>query len=213
MSKTILIYENVEKKYKVKMLITEWWGVLESILKEWKNLLKEQEEPEKCNLFLYYSHFPKIASMCYKTLNQHTFLASQTYDKWNCYEDIDFDTESIKKSIKWVYTITNIAKFRSFQIRLIYHAIITNKNLMYFKTKETDLCTFCNNHSETVYHLFIKCVVVKEFWYQLSQKILLLRNLEINAVNIILNEVTDNLKLLLNVILLLAKLYIYIYRQ
>ena len=136
-----------------------------------ESFAKGTQRPRKCNLFLYYSQFPKIASICYKNLNQNNFLACQAYSKWNHYEDIDFDTQTIKKALKRVYNIINVAKFRSFQIKLIYHAIITNKNLMYFKIKEMDLCMFCNNHSESIYHLFVKCVVIKEFWYQLSQKI------------------------------------------
>ena len=81
--------------------------------------------------------------------------------------------ESLQKSsnfINWKaiyennYFSTTETKLRSFQIRLNLRSIVTNIQLAGFDIINSELCTFCLQHPETINHLFLNCKIVENFW-------------------------------------------------
>ena len=70
-----------------------------------------------------------------------------------------------------------------------------------------NLCTLCNQESETLKHLLVSCQVTQIFWSQICEKQLIEEN--INEFSILMNFVKPNPKFLANLIVLLAKFYIY----
>lgn len=68
---------------------------------------------------------------------------------------------------KWIsifrlpFTITSDSKFQWLQYR-INHFILTTNNFMYkIGNIDTNLCTFCENAEETIYHLLWECPKVQ----------------------------------------------------
>nr|CAB3263130.1 uncharacterized protein LOC104265431 [Phallusia mammillata] len=59
-------------------------------------------------------------------------------------------------------TIEN--RLRSFQIKLNLNAIVCNQILHSFGKIDSDLCTFCKNATENVYHVFYSCHVTRLYW-------------------------------------------------
>ena len=76
------------------------------------------------------------------------------------------------------------------------------------------LCTFCNNHSETIQHLFWHCEKVKTFWNELStlikQRCRNSHNFSFSE-NLVMFGQSDNVYTdeICNLMILLAKYFIY----
>ena len=93
-------------------------------------------------------------------------------DEWNSYNRIIKDIKE--------------AKLKEFQFK-INNRILVTKSFLYKINKVDDgMCSFCNQHPETILHLFYYCEKVKTFWADLKTW------LEIKA-NIILQLTVKNL--------------------
>ena len=64
-------------------------------------------------------------------------------------------------SLQGYFCYNKCSKLRSFQYRLMFRAIITNKQLFIWKISETQTCSFGCKEIESYEHLFVNCVIVK----------------------------------------------------
>ena len=107
------------------------------------------------------------------------------------------------------FHVTSDKKLQWLQYRINCRILGTNSYLCKIKIKNSDLCTFCNIESETIVHLFWDCIYVNpilgEFvtWVKTISK----QNFELTAVDVILGKL--NASAILNLLLILLKLYIY----
>ena len=117
-------------------------------------------------------------------------------------------------SFRFLKRTTNDTKLRWLQFRIIHHILTTNRSVSKFKENQSHLCQFCNQHSETIQHLFWSCNRVNVFWKELSS-ILNTRckhshNFNFNEKLVLFGKsdlsFTDNV---IDVIILIAKLFIY----
>ena len=104
----------------------------------------------------------------------------------------------LKKSCKYSY-------LQNFQFKLLHRIIPTNSFLHKIKLKNTNLCTFCKIHDETIEHLFFDCPVTQIFLKSLSKQLKQYYN------NLIFDkkDISLVLSLLVNLILIIAKNYIF----
>ena len=103
----------------------------------------------------------KVTSYIYHQISPKHVSVIKYVREWEKELSIELDSTEFKSMIKSLYVTTNVPKYRSFQYRLMYRAIVTNVHLAKWKITSTDLCTFCNVHSETYVHLFIECKKVQ----------------------------------------------------
>ena len=75
------------------------------------------------------------------------------------------------KAYQNIYSHTNIAKLRSFQYRLLAHALVLNKYLYYCKIKDSSMCAFCHLATEIETHLFFDCDIVSNFIHKVYDSI------------------------------------------
>ena len=122
----------------------------------------------------------------------------------------------MKMKIFWndisvIFSVTNVAKFRAFQYRLLHRGIITNIRLCKWNLSEHDRCTFCQKERETYSHLFYECSIIKEMWTEVNERIMYGFDKNICALsvyNVITNRVSENRRSVKNFICLLFKQYI-----
>ena len=88
--------------------------------------------------------------------------ASQT--KW--YRDCDLNEEEIdwKKTFQLARTCTKSTKIIIFQFKFLHRRLPTNSFLYKIAIKDNDLCTFCQEETDTLLHLFWQCKVTSLFW-------------------------------------------------
>ena len=112
--------------------------------------------------------------------------------------DFSFSFQDYQQALVSLRLTTNVAKYRSFQFRLLLNAIITNKHLHAWGIKSSNLCYFCNMHIETVSHLFCDCTIIKDFWLHVWEEIKdrfpTTEEICTSRENIILNSIIDNPK-------------------
>ena len=145
----------------------------------------------------------------YIFLNDNNKILQGITEKWN-YE-FDLSNDELIRATNRIYQITNYAKYRAFQYRLLLRAITTNKHLFHYKLKNTAMCAFCDVETETLQHLFYGCIKVNNLWQKVFNWIELeaRTKCKVSWKNILLNTIEDNPKLLSNFIVLACKYYIY----
>jgi hypothetical protein len=80
------------------------------------------------------------------------------------------------------------------------------------KIKETDMCHFCNQKTETIKHLFFDCTNVKRIWLDICN--VMPRDLEfrkcVTRKSILLGITEGKHQMLLNQLIIIGKRYIYV---
>ena len=80
------------------------------------------------------------------------------------------DCRNYANSIKWnksynlPFYCTRETKLQTFQFKLLHRRIATNNYLYKIGISLTDSCTFCEQTTETLIHLFWECESVQTFW-------------------------------------------------
>jgi hypothetical protein len=149
-----------------------YYKLIESISKDWKNKLKIETETENTvpsllqNLLKQKSPNKFIYNVQAENIRQELEIKPQV--KWNnLFENLNWN--EIYK-IPFESTIDN--KLRSFQYKYLMRIIPTNNYLYKCNITETSLCDFCNSNVENIQHLFWECQLVRAFWTELDNYLL-----------------------------------------
>ena len=71
--------------------------------------------------------------------------------------NIEFREVDWKSLCQAVYRVTNDTYTRQFQYKIIHNYLPTNSLLFNYKLTDSNRCTFCFIHKETIKHLFCEC--------------------------------------------------------
>ena len=55
----------------------------------------------------------------------------------------------------------------NFQYKILHNILYLNKMLFTFGKTKTPLCSFCHPCDETIKHIFLECIYVKQLWNHL----------------------------------------------
>ena len=92
--------------------------------------------------------------------------------------------------------------------QFLHHIILTNTYLFKVKIKDNERCSFCKNEPESLEHLFFDCSIAKDFWNNLSRKLILyFREFDLNRTEIFIGS--NRKDLFLNWLFIVAKNYIF----
>ena len=111
-----------------------------------------------------------------------------------------------------VYSITNIAKYRSFQYRLLQRGLVTNVQLLKWGILQSNLCSFCSEDVETITHLIYQCPVVKRLWHRIEKYLkeeFGIISVKLGTKEVIMNRIVEPKRNVGNFVCLLTKQYIY----
>ena len=99
---------------------------------------------------------------------------------------------------------------KAFQYKILNSILYTNTKLFKIGYSEQDKCTFCNNESETLHHLFFNCPHSNLFWKHLEKYYFnLARQLKVLSLQEIIIGITALSCPLLNYFILIGKVYIW----
>ena len=146
------------------LILLQFQGLISAIPREWKRQMQQGvKEPGAVSVeFLSTKH-------AYRNLVSTGCRLNRCCDKWEKMLNKEIPLERFISGLEESCICTNITKYRSFQFRLMHHAIITNIQLEKWKLKESRMCSFCAREPETYLHLFIWCPKVARIWLQLEQ--------------------------------------------
>ena len=87
-------------------------------------------------------------------------------DKWM--QKFGFiDTEEYKHYNKIIASVKEI-KLKDFQFKVINKILVTKSFLYRINKTDNNICEYCNQQIETIYHLSVECEIVKQFWNELQ---------------------------------------------
>ena len=105
----------------------------------------------------------------------------------------------------------------NFQYKILHNILYLNKMLFAFGKTKTPLCSFCHSCLETIKHIFLECICVKQLWNHL--RLFLTNDISLPILTpqtVILgftNGIVSNVYKITNHILLIFKLHVYKSRE
>ena len=155
--------------------------------------------------------YPKGVKPFYDILVNDMYIRPKSELKWE--EDLNFERDNNwwQKQNHLVKVMTNDINLRWFQYRIVHRILGTNSFLNRIGILESGLCTFCNEQSETILHLFWTCNRVSAIW---ENAIIWMRNelhidIEFNCIDIIFGKVPKLYHSYKSISLLNQKVYLH----
>ena len=130
------------------------------------------------------------------------------YDK--VFPNVNFDW---KKNYILPRVVTINSFQRNFQNKILHNILYLNKMLFTFGKTKAPLCSFCHSCDETIKHMFLECICVKQLWNHLRFFLTNDVSLRILTPQTVIfgftNGIENNVYKIANHILLIFKLHVY----
>ncbi len=200
----------------------KWRSIIDSIPCKWKNMLKENLETSKYignGLIKVNNVITDIFRVTQKQLKDYirvTILEAMKESdfKARCkYNNIfHINKNSWKEIYMMPFTTLFDNKIIEMQFKVINRTINTNHMLYKMNKVSSMRCEFCLLYNETLEHLLYECLIVKNFWFRVFEKVQPLSHLKIriSCVNIMLAYTSEDkcVQNMVNIIILYGKKYI-----
>ena len=126
-------------------------------------------------------------------------------------DDFDLDDSTVANVFRNIKSYSYETFIRSFQFKLLADITFTNHRLAKIGYVPNDLCTFCEEGSETVHHLFYECSFSHRFWKHFENFWFMLpgKYVEFTLKYVFVGRQVGESDQLLNYLFILAKLHIW----
>ena len=165
-----LSYNAFSIKYNIQINQLTFMSIIRAIKKS-TNINDLEREGKRINQQPPYHHIlkdKKGASNIYNIFIEEK-IESKGYKRWE--EKLGLSEEEWTSGFTLLKFTTRDTRLRWLQLRILHNILTTNRIVSKFTFNQSDLCTFCHNHSETIQHLFWGCDTVQEFWESLTRLI------------------------------------------
>lgn len=213
-----LSLENFQDKFNVHTNFLTYNGLISAIPKHWKELIKNvpREEISDCNIEKL-RKAQKVSKLFYPIfLSSVAETPVNVKHKWEERMSIDIVENEWEQYFMIPHNVTMNTKLISFQFQILHRILCTNSRLFIFKILDTEMCSFCHETKESISHLFYGCLHARNIWITIQEKLKNLCNIDVcfNEQTVIFGckHAIPVLYRALNLLILLAKRFIYINR-
>ena len=211
------LYENgqvitpEQAKERFDMEIMQLNALLSAVPKSIKSRYKTGQKLEWKSRYSELLDCKTLSRKIYKTLKNENPRMKYLKEKWSELLLREIDEKEVNTVFNNIYKTTNIAKYRSFQYRLLHNALVTNKTMYKWGMIDSPHCSFCHYCEENIIHLFVTCPVIAKLWDNLTPLISTFTNegIEINIETVLFDRVHPKPGHVINFICLVTKQYIY----
>lgn len=207
-------FEEFKQVYNIGGTFLDFQFVLRKIPNSWKNEIninRARCEAIKydcqCNIYIKYLIKDKKGSRTLYDVMIGNKESTQPPNKWvNELGNISIeDWQSYNLGLKDIKEI----KLRDFQFKINNRILVTKSFLFKINIIDNDKCSYCQQETETLLHLFFDCTKVKQFWNSLTVWLQTHANIQLqfDIRNVIFSK--QGAHLLVNYIWVAAKYYIY----
>ena len=177
-------FDQLKEIYRVRGTFLSYENILQKIPNQWKNIIianivfiYQNRYNITCNVFVAHLLKDKKGSRRFYDILAHVGETGVTNRWGNQFGNInDKEWKLYNSSIKDIKEV----KLADFQYKINNKILVTNSFLFKIKKINNNGCSYCNEHGETIEHLFSSCTKVKYFWNNLQDWLS-------NNCNIILN--------------------------
>ena len=179
---------------------TAWITIIKQNLQSPPELAVKYDEiinNKKCSVCVYNYLCRKEEANLYKYAN-----------KWNEINDISIGYDDYLQLFNRIYKLTDWAKLRDFQYRLLLGKVFTNDTLYKWKIVPTATCGLCRQEKQIVVHLLIQCSQTCPIWLFMQNTC---KSSEYSWAksDIMGNTVHSKVKHVMNLVVLVTKHYIF----
>ncbi len=210
-----LSLDNFISKYSIRTNFLEYGAVILNCIKKachtlTKDKMESMQRPFRPFNFEILMLDNKGSRRMYDLLISSGIVKMKFVEKWASYHNIIFDSKKWSIVFTLPFKSTLDTKLRWFQFRLTHRILGVNSFLAKIGKIDSNICTFCEDSEETIFHIFCECPIVLTFWGKIVQWI----KQKLNITLVIDKEmqlfgILDYNTSALNLILLLCRFYIY----
>ena len=199
--------------YNIRGTFLDFQTLIRRIPNTWKEILRENRilivlHRYNVKTNIYVQQLLKDKKGCRRMYD--TMLSPKCFIHNNKWEQVglNINEQTWKKYHSVIISLIEV-KIKDFQYK-ITNKILVTKSFLYRINKTNDnLCEYCHQQPETIFHLFVECEEVKQFWNLLNNWLSAVSNLNmtLNDSSILFSYQDENS--LRNYLYVLAKYYIY----
>lgn len=141
----------------------QYYALISAVPRVWVGEIKSTHFILEDYRYVYESFEGKMTATVYNRSIDCNTLLSPLWNKWNTKLNIDMDIQCFLDNFSHIYKMTKSTKLRDFQFRFLHRIIFCSKTLFDWKLVDSPRCTFCQDHYETVEHLFFYCPFTARF--------------------------------------------------
>ena len=202
---------STEARAQYELTDMQYNSLLSAIPQTIRENIKNKNEPFTDKKYKEFMESTRPVSFVYRNLTTPETDVSVIESKWQLELESEYNF-CIAQEVMNISKHTTIAKYRSFQYRLLMRGIITNVQLKQWKIKDSEMCSLCNREKETYHHLFYHCSETKNVWDQAIETCHELNpnsEIDLSYANVICNAISEPVRNINNFICLVTKQYIY----
>ena len=203
--------EELREIFNVNIPWLTYLSIKKAIPKIWLALIKgpsENVQPPNGDHIMK----DKQVKIFYKTLINKDDHLSKYAQRWESENLVINDLEKYKQCFSNLYKMSDNIKLRDFQYRLLLCKIPCNKQTKMWRLSESEYCTHKCNEVEDIFHTLYSCKYSKRIWLFIQNIIPNIKILPLNEEKIVLNTIHQNVRHIVNNIVLLTKQYLYRHR-
>ena len=156
-------------------LYFQWMQLIQAIPLIWKQKINDSEKNVEKSYVVQDHHLIKNAriialdKLTDKEIYSVLLLSSGNIPTSQKYFGKVFPNENFDwKKIYMLPRVVTINSFqRNFQYKILHNISYLSKMLFTLGKTKTPLCSFCHSYDETIKHIFLECLYVKQLWNHL----------------------------------------------
>jgi len=205
----------LEEKYEIRMNFLDYNSLILSIPQAWRkevNSGKRKIENVENVMLKKITKSKRVCKFVYDLLVDKKEVERKTHEKWSKALNIQMDEERWRMCFIDANKSIISAVLRSFQYHIIHRSLVTNKFLFMCNIKDSDICYYCEQHCESIEHLFWDCECIQNIWDGIVKEFKGDFNIQqyVKKEYVLLGVETALNKTLINHIFIVVKRYIYI---
>ena len=201
-----------EAMFSINML--QYNQIISAIPKKWKKCIENETVFIPCDKYTELLPQKHQVAKIYKVINCNTISMENIKMKWNRNTDMHLNDEDLTKLFCNIWRITNNAKLRSFQFRILHSAVTLNSHLYRWRIKASPNCDYCDQ-KETIIHFLWECHNAKKIWSwfkKFCQELCDTEDCSISRDSILTNVINENPTHVFNFCALVIKQTMYALR-
>ena len=170
----LLTYEEIEEKFnELRIDRLTYYGIISAIPRRWKEILRNDRNVNTnggmVNTVEKILAMQKVCQKSYESFVRNYLKEwnSSAKSKWENELGVRYEKEDYCNLFSNICTYTTSTKLRTFQFLMLHRAIVTNVDLYKWKVKNCNVCNFCKQEPETIFHLIWQCVKIANLWEEL----------------------------------------------
>ena len=168
-------WETLKNEYHLdKKLFFQWMQLIHAIPLIWKQKINDSKKNVERNYVVQNHDLIKSTKVIAleKLTTRETYsvllLSSDNTPTSQKYFSKIFPNENF--GWKRIYILPRIVinNFQhNFQYKILYNILFLNKTLFTFVKTKAPVCLFCHSYNQTIKHIFLGCICVKQLWNHL----------------------------------------------